>query len=69
MWEGIQALKAAIAENKKRLYLSDGIDDCYGALSKEPAVPVCLHIRQGQADFCVIFHKQEKSLLSLYKSL
>lgn len=21
---------------------------------------VCLHIRQGQADFCVIFHKQEK---------
>ncbi|MFR5017055.1 MAG: hypothetical protein ACLUDP_16890 [[Clostridium] innocuum] len=44
----------------KELYLSDGIDDCYGALSKEPAVPVCLHIRQGQADVCVIFHKQEK---------
>jgi len=28
---------------------------------REPVMLVCLHIRQGQADFCVIFHKQEKN--------
>ncbi len=46
MWEGMQALSHC--RNNKELYLLDGIDECYGAITKEFAVPVCTSGRDKQ---------------------